>query len=38
MKEKQFRDMIKELGGCDKCTNLKCSDKSLVNIYKNYNF
>ena len=24
MKEKKFRNMIKELGHCDKCINLKC--------------
>lgn len=38
IKQKQFRDMIKELGYCTKCTNLKCADKSLINIYRNYDF
>lgn len=38
MKENEFKNLIKELNSCDKCTNLKCKDKSLINIYKNYNF
>lgn len=38
MKKEQFEKFIIELGKCDKCTNLKCKDKSLINIYKDYNF
>ena len=38
MKKKQFEDLINELGKCDKCTNLKCKQKSLINIYKDYEF
>ena len=38
MKKKQFKDLINELGKCDKCTNLKCKQKSLINIYKDYEF
>lgn len=38
IKEKQFIDMINELGNCNKCTKLKCCQKALINIYKDYNF
>ncbi|MCX4254984.1 MAG: uracil-DNA glycosylase family protein [Bacilli bacterium] len=38
MKEKQFDHLIKELSVCNKCTNFKCSSKSLINIYSNYDF
>ena len=38
MKKKQFKDLINELGKCDKCTNLKCKEKSLINIYQDYDF
>lgn len=38
MKKKQFENLINELGKCDKCTNLKCKDKSLINIYQDYKF
>ena len=38
MKKKQFKDLINELGKCDKCTNLKCKEKSLINIYQEYDF
>ena len=38
MKKKQFENLINELGKCDKCTNLKCKDKSLINIYQDYEF
>lgn len=38
MKKKQFEDFIIELGKCDKCTNLKCKEKSLINIYKDFEF
>ena len=33
MKKKQFENFITELGKCDKCTNLRCKEKSLINIY-----
>lgn len=38
MKTKQFNNLIKDLSACDKCVNFKCSSKSLINIYKNYEF
>lgn len=38
MKKKQFEEFITKLGKCDKCTNLKCKEKSLINIYRNYEF
>lgn len=38
MKDKKFRDMLKELSNCNKCVNLKCTYKSLVNIYENPDF
>lgn len=38
MKTKQFNNLIKDLSACDKCVNFKCFSKSLINIYKNYEF
>lgn len=38
MKEHEFNNLIKELSIYKKCTNMKCSDKSLINIYENYDF
>ncbi len=38
MKYKQFNNLIKDLSVCDKCTNFKCSNKTLINIYKDYDF
>jgi len=38
LKKKQFEDLVIKLGKCDKCTNLKCKEKSLVNIYRDYDF
>lgn len=38
MKEQEFNLLIKELSVCKKCINMKCSNKSLINIYKNYAF
>lgn len=38
MKRKKFDNLIRELAECDKCTNFKCSRKSLINIYNDYNF
>lgn len=37
-KKECFKKLIEELGKCDKCTNLKCAEKSLINIYKDYEF
>lgn len=38
MKRKQFEKFIKELRKCDKCINLNCQNKSLINIYQDYDF
>lgn len=38
MKKEQFEYFISKLGKCDKCTDLKCKEKSLINIYRNYEF
>lgn len=38
MKRMKFEKYIIELGKCDKCTNLKCKEKSLINIYRDNNF
>ena len=38
MKIQKFNSLIKELSGCSKCTNMKCKNKSLINIYKDYDF
>lgn len=38
MKEQKFNFLIKELSTCKKCTNMKCFNKSLINIYRNYDF
>lgn len=38
MKEQEFNLLIKELSVCKKCTNMKCYNKSLINIYRNYDF
>lgn len=38
MKEQEFNLLIKELSVCKKCTDMKCSSKSLINIYLNYDF
>lgn len=38
MKEQEFNFLIEELSVCKKCTNLKCKNKSLINIYQNYDF
>lgn len=38
MKKEQFEEFITKLGKCDKCTDLKCKEKSLINIYRNYEF
>ena len=38
MKKKRFEEFIVKLGKCNKCTNLKCKEKSLINIYEDYEF
>lgn len=38
MKEEQFNNLIKDLSICNKCTDFKCSSKSLINIYGDYDF
>ena len=38
MKKEQFNELIGNLAVCDKCTNFKNSFKSLINIYKDYDF
>lgn len=38
MKIQKFNSLIKELSICGKCTNMKCKNKSLINIYKDYDF
>ncbi|MDE5539452.1 MAG: hypothetical protein K2J20_03075 [Bacilli bacterium] len=37
-KKIEFNNLIKELATCSKCTHLKCSNKSLINIYHDYDF
>ena len=34
MKKKKFYDFIVSLENCEKCTNLDCKEKSLINFYK----
>lgn len=38
MEEHLFDILIRDLSKCDKCLNMKCSGKSLVNIYVNPDF
>lgn len=38
LKKQQFEEFIIRLSECEKCKNLKCSKKSLINIYEHYNF
>lgn len=38
MKSKKFQELICDMGICNKCINLKCKNKSLINIYQDYNF
>lgn len=38
MKCNKFQELIHDLGNCSKCINLECKDKSLINIYKDYDF
>lgn len=38
MKVNEFKELLIEMGRCSKCTNEKRNDKSLINIYSNFNF
>ena len=38
MKKESFDKLLKTMSKCDKCTNFKCKEKSLINIYNDYNF
>lgn len=38
MKSEEFQELIQDMGNCSKCINLKCKNKSLVNIYQDYDF
>lgn len=38
MKEKEFEHLLRELSRCTRCTNFKNHEKSLINIYRNYDF
>lgn len=38
MKNEMFQKLIQDMGTCSKCINLKCKNKSLINIYQNYDF
>lgn len=38
MRSKKFQELIQDMGNCGKCINLKCKNKSLINIYKDYDF
>lgn len=38
MKSQKFQELIQDMGKCSKCINLKCKNKSLINIYQDYNF
>ena len=38
MKKEQFNNLISILSKCEKCTNSKCKEKSLINYFKENNF
>ena len=38
MKKEVFKELLKLMSKCDKCTNFRCKEKSLINIYNDYNF
>ncbi|MCI8589060.1 MAG: hypothetical protein HFG40_05340 [Bacilli bacterium] len=38
MKSGKFQELIRDMGKCSKCINLKCKNKSLINVYQDYNF
>lgn len=37
-KRQMFDELILEMGKCDKCMNLSCGKKSLINIYQDFHF
>ena len=38
MKKEVFEELLKLMSKCNKCTNFRCKEKSLINIYNDYNF
>ena len=38
MKFERFSELLKKMESCKSCTNLSCKDKSLINIYQDYDF
>lgn len=38
MSQQKFKELIYKLGNCEKCINLSCKEKSLINIYKDFEF
>lgn len=38
MKKEVFKELLKLMSKCDKCTNFKHKEKSLINIYNDNNF
>ena len=38
MKEEVFNELLNSMSKCNKCTDFKCKEKSLINIYKDCNF
>ena len=38
MKKQIFEELLQSMSKCDKCTNFKGKEKSLINIYNDYNF
>lgn len=38
MKKEVFEELLKLMSKCNKCTNFKCKEKLLINIYNDYNF
>lgn len=38
IKKEVFEELLQSMSKCDKCTNFKCKEKSLINIYNDYNF
>ena len=38
MKEEVINELLNSMSKCNKCTDFKCKEKSLINIYKDCNF
>ncbi len=38
MKKDSFKELLISMSKCDRCTNLTCKEKSLINIYSNIEF